>query len=375
LQLRERRQIWPQRPFARARKICERLGDNPAEYLRVMNWLHIALAVRGELPQAREAAGKLIDLAAARGDRPALLNDMRAAGLSSLLMGRIVEASDWLERNAKEFDDSSEAERLTARAAGQDAGAAGLAIMSWALWVQGDVDRSLARVGAALQRADALTDDHHTQAYVSHYASVLYALRGDPGEAYQYAERCFTLSEKHGFRQWRNPSRAICAVCATMLGPSKAIDPVSIELDQYRAGYHLGITVILALLCEALLVRHQLDAVAETIKQGLKKCEANTELFFEAELHRLKARALLLSNEPDASLQAQSLLEKALNIARSQNARSLELRAARDLAMLRRSQGKPQQARELLAPVYGWFTEGFDTRDLKEAKALLDELR
>jgi class 3 adenylate cyclase/tetratricopeptide (TPR) repeat protein len=360
--------------FARARKICERLGDNPAEYLRVMNWLHIALAVRGELPQAREAAGKLIDLAAARGDRPALLNDMRAAGLSSLLMGRIVEASDWLERNVKEFDDASEAERLTARAAGQDAGVAGLAVMSWALWVQGDLDRSLARVNAALQRADALADDRHTQAYVSHYASVLYALRRDPGAAYQYAERCFSLSEKHGFRQWRNPSRAMCAACASMLDPSKEIDPVSIEMGQYRAGYHLGITVILALLCEALLARHQLDAAEETIKRGLAKCEANTERFFEAELHRLKARTLLLSNEPDAGHQAQSLLQRALNIARSQNAHSLELRAARDLATLLRSQGKPQPARELLAPVYGWFTEGFDTRDLKEAKALLDEL-
>jgi predicted ATPase len=360
--------------FARARKICERLSDNPAEYLRVMNWLHIALAVRGELPQAREAAGKLIDLAEARGDRPALLNDMRAAGLSSLLMGRIVEASDWLERNVKEFDDSSEAERVAARAAGQDAGAAGLAVMSWALWVLGDADKSLARIGAALQRANALKDDRHTQAYVSHYASVLYALCGDPGEAYQHAERCFTLSEKHGFRQWRNPSRAIRVACAAMLDPSKAIDQASIELDQYRAGYHLGITVILTLLCEALLARHQLDAVAETIEQGFAKCEANTERLFEAELHRLKARMLLLSDEPDASIQAQSLLEKALTVSRNQSAHSLELRAARDLAAFLRSQGKPQQARELLAPVYGWFTEGFDTLDLKEAKALLDQL-
>jgi hypothetical protein len=185
----------------------------------------------------------------------------------------------------------------------------------------------------------------------------------------------FTLSERYGFRQWRNPSRAIRAACAAMLDPFKMIDPASIELYQYRAGYHLGITVILALLCEALLIRHQLDAVAETIDQGLAKCDANTERFFEAELYRLKACALLLSNGPKASTHAQSLLEKAMTIARSQSAHSLQLRAARDLATLLRSQGKPQQARELLAPVYGWFTEGFDMPDLKEAKALLDGLR
>ncbi len=360
--------------FARARQICERLDDAPPEYLHVMNWLHIALAVRGELPQAREAAGKLIDLAEARGDRPALLNNLRAAGLSSLLMGRIVEACDWLEKNVKEYGDSSAPEKVAARAAGQDAGAAGSAVMSWALWVLGRVDKSVAQIDAALQRADALKDDHHTQAYVSHYASVLYALRGDPGSAYQQAVRCFTLSERYGFRQWRNPSRAIRAVCTALLDPSEKIDPASIELDQYCAGYHLGITVILTLLCEAMLARHQLDAVAATVEQALAKCNANTERFFEAELHRLKARVLLVGNEPNANMQAQSLLDKALTIARSQSAHSLELRAARDLAVLLRDQGEPQQARELLAPVYGWFTEGFDTVDLKEAKALLEEL-
>jgi predicted ATPase len=94
----------------------------------------------------------------------------------------------------------------------------------------------------------------------------------------------------------------------------------------------------------------------------------------EAELCRLKAQMLLVSKNPDAGGQVQLLLERALTLARSQCAHSLELRAARDLAGLWRSQGKVQQARELLAPVYGWFTEGFDTRDLKEAKALLEEL-
>ena len=94
---------------------------------------------------------------------------------------------------------------------------------------------------------------------------------------------------------------------------------------------------------------------------------------FLTELYRLKARAVLLGREPDAGIQ-QSLLEQALTIARGQSARSLELRAARDLADLWRDQGKRDEARDLLAPVYGWFTEGFDTLDLKEAKALLDEL-
>ena len=93
----------------------------------------------------------------------------------------------------------------------------------------------------------------------------------------------------------------------------------------------------------------------------------------EAELNRIAGEIALKSPEPDTA-EAQSYFERALSIARQQQAKSWELRAATSLARLWRDQGKRQQARELLVPVYGWFTEGFDTRDLKEAKALLDDL-
>jgi len=92
-----------------------------------------------------------------------------------------------------------------------------------------------------------------------------------------------------------------------------------------------------------------------------------------AEVHRIAGEIALMSPEPDAA-KAEAYLEQALTVARRQQAKSRELRAAMSMARLWRDQGKPQQARELLAPVYGWFTEGFDTRDLKEAKALLDAL-
>ena len=92
-----------------------------------------------------------------------------------------------------------------------------------------------------------------------------------------------------------------------------------------------------------------------------------------AEVHRIAGEIALMSPEPDAA-KAEAYLERALAVARKQQAKSSELRAAMSVARLWRDQGKPQQAREVLAPVYGWFTEGFDTRDLKEAKALLDAL-
>jgi predicted ATPase len=106
----------------------------------------------------------------------------------------------------------------------------------------------------------------------------------------------------------------------------------------------------------------------------LATAERTSERFFEAELLRLKARALVNEGGPGVSTNAQKLLEESLAIAQSQQARSLELRAATNLARLWRDQGRRAEARDLLAPVYGWFTEGFDTQDLKEAKALLDAL-
>jgi predicted ATPase len=101
--------------------------------------------------------------------------------------------------------------------------------------------------------------------------------------------------------------------------------------------------------------------------------ETTKERWFEAEVHRTAGEIALKSLEPDAA-KAEAYFERAFSVARQQQAKSLELRASMSLARLWRDQGKVSEARELLAPVYGWFTEGFDTRDLKEAKALLDEL-
>ena len=101
--------------------------------------------------------------------------------------------------------------------------------------------------------------------------------------------------------------------------------------------------------------------------------ETTKETWFEAEIHRIAGEIALMSPEPDAA-KAEAYFERALAVARAQQAKSWELRAATSMARLWRDQGKRDEARDLLAPVYGWFTEGFDTLDLKEAKVLLDAL-
>jgi len=361
--------------FARARELCERLGD-PPEQLQVMFWLTTASVVRGELPLAEETIAALLQLAEARGDRPALLNAMRGQAMIRLFMGHLGGAREVIERALEAFDASSEEERLAARAAGQDAGVADLALMSWPLWLLGHADTAITRIGCAIQRADAISHPH-SQAYACYYASILHALRGEFLTAHGYAERCLSLSEEHGFRQWRGLAHAIRGICVSLLDPSSsALEEIRTAFDEYRgAGYQLGITALYVLLCPALLSGHNCEAALELIEQGLATTSRNSERIFEAELYRLKARALLVGGAPDASTEAQSLLDQALTTARSQHAKALELRAAMDRAALWIDQGRREEALDFLAPIYAWFTEGFDTQDLKQAKALLDQLR
>jgi len=358
--------------FARARELCERLGD-PPEQLQIMFWLTTASVIRGELPVAQETIAALLHLTETRGDRPALLNATRGQAMIRLFMGRLTDAREAIERAVAEFEASSEDDRLAARAAGQDAGVADLALMSWVLWLLGHFDAASTRMDAAIQRADVINHPH-SQAYASYYASVLHALRGEMSRAQRYAERCRALSEEHGFRQWHGLAQAVRGICVTLLDPSsRTVEEIRAAMDEYRgAGYQLGITALYVLLCPALLLGQEYEAAMALIERGLTTTSRNSERIFEAELYRLKARTLMLCGSTDA---ATELLQKALRTARSQRAKALELRAATDLAALWMDQGKREEALEVLAPVYDWFTEGFETQDLKQARALLDRLR
>ena len=135
----------------------------------------------------------------------------------------------------------------------------------------------------------------------------------------------------------------------------------------------MGFPFFLSVLARAYLDSGELGQAAATLDEALSVATEARALYFFPEVLRTKGKLLLLQDQdhPEA---AQACFQEAVTMAREQDARSFELRAAMSLARLWRDQGKVQQARELLAPVYGWFTEGFDTRDLKEAKALLEEL-
>jgi tetratricopeptide (TPR) repeat protein len=300
---------------------------------------------------------------------------MRGQAMILLFMGRIVEAHAAIDRAIAAFDDSGEPERLAARAAGQDAGVANLALKSWTLWLLGQVDVAVTKIEAALARAEAIAHPH-SMAYACYYASVLHALRAEHAKATGYADRCLALSEEHGFGQWRGLAHAVHGICMTMLQPSAdALKEVMSAMEEYRGrGYQLGITALYVLLCRALLRLGQGEAALELIEQGLATAAHNSERLFEAELLSLKARALRRRGAAADGL-VQPLLEQALIIARGQHARSLELRASSELADLLADRGRSEEGREHLAQMLASCREGHDTQDYRDAKLLLARLR
>ena len=355
--------------FARARHLCELIGEAP-EYPKVMFWAATAEVVRGDLQRALIVTEAVLDDALARNDLPALLNATRGQAMIHLFTGRIADADKAMQRALKTFTAASESDRLAARSAGQDAGAACLAQMSWVLWLMGCSDSAVDRARLALERAKA-TAHPHTEAYACYYASVLHSLRGEPALADRFATRCLTLCEEHGFRQWLALSRAVRGINASMVQPSSAaLEDVASALEEYcGSGYRLGITVLYAMQCRALLLVERHGAALETISKGLAMADQNGERFFEAELLRLKAKAVQATGESRED--ARSWLERALAVARAQGSRMLELRAARDRAALDIADGRREDAMALLAPLVASFTEGEGTEDLQSARALV----
>ena len=155
---------------------------------------------------------------------------------------------------------------------------------------------------------------------------------------------------------------------------SDAVHIITAGINAWRStGATLALPGWLASLAAAYAELGQFDDARRCIGEAMTAMETTNERWFEVELNRAAGEIALKSPEPDAA-KAEAYFERALAVAREQQAKSWELRAAMSMARLKRDQGKRAEARDLLAPVYGWFTEGFDTLDLKEAKMLLDEL-
>ena len=214
-----------------------------------------------------------------------------------------------------------------------------------------------------------------TLAYVNYHLCLFEALRGGRERAAPVAKAVLDLAHERAMPIWESAGRLLHGWANWLVGDQR------MELAEMRRGIerwrelgqafhrpYLG-----ALLAEAEASAGNLDIAIGELDRFLAEAQSTGERWSNAELHRVRGE-LLIKRDPANTATAEEAFLTAIGIAQRQKTRSFELRAAMSTARLWRDQGKRDDARELLAPVYGWFTEGFDTRDLKEAKALLDEL-
>ena len=203
----------------------------------------------------------------------------------------------------------------------------------------------------------------------------LHRARGDARMVLERAAELVPLATEHGFLSWSSGGRVMRGWALAAEGEIAAgIADMREGLAAYRAtGALLAQPHFLGLLADTHARAGERSEALRLLAEALAIVDRMEERWFEAELHRLKGEALLLGDARDASL-AEACLRKAVEVARGQGAKYWELRAATALARLWAGRGQRREAHDLLAPVYGWFTEGFDTADLKDAKALLDEL-
>jgi predicted ATPase len=269
--------------------------------------------------------------------------------------------------------DPAEHRRLATRFGG-DIGVTILSCRSIALWILGypqaaledtaHVLKDAREIGQAATLMHALCFTLHSLIHCRNYT-----------EANAQCDELLALADEKGSLFWKALGTALQGCVFALTG--KASDAVQMITSGVAAvqstGQTLWMPLFLSFLARTYVDLGQLDDARRCIGEAMTAVETTNERWCEAEVNRIAGEIALLSPRPDAA-KVEGYFERALAIARRQQAKSWELRASMSLALLWRSQGKPQQARELLAPVYGWFTEGFNTRDLQEAKALLDEL-
>jgi len=257
---------------------------------------------------------------------------------------------------------------------GQDIGVSAFVTLSLALWHRGYPDRSARAADRALAYSREL-GHAHTFAYALALAGQAAVLARDVATACAYGNDCVALTSEHGLSHWGTYGRILQGWADAQRGEAtKGIARIRDGMAAYEAtGARVYTPLFLTLLGEALALAGKLEEALTALDDASAKAAGSGVRGWDAEIHRLRGELTLRLPYRDPA-KAEDSLRTALAIAREQGTRSYELRAATSLARLWREQGHRMEARELLAPLYGSFTEGFDTADLKEAKALLDEL-
>ena len=327
---------------------------------------------RGALRRAYELTEQLLRRAGTH--EPALLLYGRfALGITAYWMGEFLQAREHLDMAITLYDPERH-RPLIFRYGGADAGVRSLSFAASTLWQLGYPDQALKRGNEALALAQRLPHPF-SLAFAGFYVSVLHQFRREAHAAQETAESVIALSAEQGLADYLAYATVQRGWAIAEQGRNEeGIAMIQETLAALRAtGTEVTRPGDLCLLAEACMETGRLDEGLSALTEALAAANEHENRHHEAEMHRLKGE-LLLKRDDSNDVEAQSCFQRAIEIARRQSAKSFELRATTSLAWLLAKQGRRDEARAMLAEIYGWFTEGFDTADLKDAKALLDEL-
>ena len=383
------------RTFARARELSEQLGDS-SQHFPALVGIATTYLVAGEIKTAHQHAAQLLSLAHHQRAAALVVPAHSTFGIVSFWRGEQAVAREHLERAIALY--APHRDNPSASGVAQDHGVISRSFAALALWVLGYPDQALKRTQEALNLARELAHPY-SLAFALGFAARLHQLRREGQLTREQAEATITLCTDQGIPFFLALGTVLRGWALAEQGQTEeGITQIRQGLAGWQAtGAEVSTPLYLALLAETYGRGGQPNEGLAAVERGLAIADKNEERFYEAELYRLKGELLLngefrtrndeqqkKTSQPSSvhrpsffvhrSEEAEACFHTAIEIARHQSAKSFELRAAMSLVRLWRQQAKLTEAYTLLAEVYGWFTEGFNTKDLREAKTLLDEL-
>jgi DNA-binding winged helix-turn-helix (wHTH) protein/predicted ATPase len=402
-----------QHAHERAFQLCQQIGDTP-QLFPVLAGLWGFRFLRAELHTARELAAQLLRLAPSTPDPALLLWAHTFQGLTLSTLGELPAALRHLEEGVALYDPQLHRPDRT-RVGAQDPKMTCLSYAALTLWRLGYPEQARQRVAEALTWAQELSHPY-SLAYALGYAALVHLFCREEQAARERAESAITLSIEQGFPSRLAMGTVVRGGALTEQGQEEeGVAQMQQGLAAFRAmGAETAWLDLLPLLAAAYAKAGQVEEGLSVVAEALVAVDKSGKHMVEAELYQLKGRLTLQQSgvqslgssvkksskskvqapkskvsiphsasawtfhwpcTPQLEAEAETCFLKAIDIARRQQAKSLELRAGMSLSRLWRQQGKKEEARQLLAEIYGWFTEGFDTKDLQEAKALLKELK
>ena len=376
------------RPYARARDLCRETGETSLLF-PVLWGLWLCHKVRSELPTARVMADELLTLADQLQDSALVLQAEQALAVTSLCMGEPLATCEHMRRGTALYD--PQRHHGHSFLFGQDPGVACRAFGAVALWLLGYPEQALQTSREAIRLSHELSQPS-SQALALHFAAMVHQCRREGRAALACAELALAIAADQGFSFWQAGGMVMRGWAMAECGQTKqGVAQLRQGLDAWQAtGSVTYRTYFLALLVEALGKEGRASEALELVNEALCLVEQTSERLFEAELHRLRGELLLQSAaaqtadvktlgessrkaSPAVQAKAEDCFRKAIDVARRQKAKSLELRAVVSLTRLFRQQDRPAEAQSLLAEILAWFTEGLETAELKAAREFLNE--